>query len=332
MMNRKAVTVQATIISIIILLISAGILFYFLKILPYQETIDKEACHQSVILRSQQIAKIRPGEVLGLGINCRTQEIEINEVNPELMKREIANAMYDCWWMLGEGKLNFFSENNWKQATNLAATSSSCMICAHIKFSDKVRSKVSTFDMTQYLSDTMIPMKNMTYMDYFVGSETEKIPTDVRMMPIDTNKEYLILYEGIRSEGFSEPLVKDAALALGGFMMFGNKENMLIQFKETAQSMKGVSLLDQIKMAGLYKDATLGTLKSAFKSTVSFFKGPLGIAVVAYALTQEAFVLQSKFAVVGQCGQWGDGCSLLIVEEATPETLTEKCGNIESIP
>ena len=102
-MRKKGATVQTIIISIIILVTSAAIIFFFLKAFPYKETIDKEACHQSVILRNNALLKGEFG--LEIPLNCKTQRIKISSTNEESIKREIADAMYDCWWMLGEGKM-----------------------------------------------------------------------------------------------------------------------------------------------------------------------------------------------------------------------------------
>jgi len=211
-MEKRGQISQSVIISIIILLLVAGILFYFFKVMPYKPIVDKQACYQSVLLRSQNILGVNPGQKLQVPLNCKTEEIEINSVDSDFIKREIANAMYDCWWMLGEGERNFFSKT--------VMGSTHCTVCSRIKFGESTQKKIKEIkDFDLYLQNTKIPKKNLTYMDYFTGgNEFEKIADSP--INIDTRKEYAITYS--LSEGSSAPEMiagQAAGVAVGMFFL-----------------------------------------------------------------------------------------------------------------
>jgi hypothetical protein len=212
-MDKRGQTTQAVIISVVILLLTAAVLFYFFKMLPYKETVDREACHQSVLLRSQEIVGMEPGQLFKVPLNCKTQEIEIDSTNPDFIKREIANAMYDCWWMLGEGKMNFFS-NGWTK-------DSYCMVCARIKFSEATQKKIKEIkDLDFYLQETQIPKKNMTYAEYFT---TEDAPQQMKESStvLDTGKEYLITYDIIERSAAPERITGTAAAIAVAYLTGG---------------------------------------------------------------------------------------------------------------
>lgn len=180
-MDKRGVTVQSTLIGIIIVILSAAIIFLFLRALPYRETVDKEACHNSVILRSSAILRGESIIPATMPLNCKTQEIVISSGNEEFIKREIANAMYDCWWMLGEGKLDFFPESGWKDwgVPGLGTSKANCMICATIKFEGAAKGK--QIELLNYLEETKIPTKNITYLEYFSEEPGAKLPVDSKL-------------------------------------------------------------------------------------------------------------------------------------------------------
>jgi len=188
--NKKGIEMRV-LIGIIIILVSAAIIFYFFKMLPYKETVDKEACHQSVILRSQKIAGLKPGQLLKFPLNCKTQHMKITSTNEQEIKREIANQMYDCWWMLGEGKKNFFG-----RLPTLGAYKSNCVICSIIEFDKNVKEKVPEIkDLNQYLMNTKISQKNKTYWQYITNSEAPIVFKDENEKgPIKTNTKYAVVY------------------------------------------------------------------------------------------------------------------------------------------
>ena len=216
--NKKGALTQTVIISIVIIIFSAAIIFFFFKALPYKELIDKEACHQSVVLRNN--AFLRGENILPelIPLNCKTQEIEISSTNEEFIKREIANAMYDCWWMLGEGKMNFFESELTKQ--------SYCVLCSTIKFSESTQEKISKINgFDEYLISTNIPNKNTTYLQYFSGdpeiafTEENLITEDGAF--IDTSTDYVIVYSVVKRDKLIESFTAPAGGLLVGVGAIG---------------------------------------------------------------------------------------------------------------
>ncbi|MCL6500499.1 MAG: hypothetical protein K6T16_00495 [Candidatus Pacearchaeota archaeon] len=188
-MNKKGASVQTIIIGIIILLITAAIIFYFFKALHHKETIDKEACHQSAILRNNALLKGELGPEIPL--NCKTLQIKISTADEEFIKREIANQMYDCWWMLGEGKLNFF-----KRDPSLQYYKSHCVICTIITFDKNVQERLPEIrGMDEFLATNKIPTKNITYWQYFTNTEAPVVArAEQERGAIKTDKTYAIIY------------------------------------------------------------------------------------------------------------------------------------------
>jgi hypothetical protein len=183
----KKGVIRDWLIIIIILIISAAILIYFVTRMMQSGMDKREVCRQSVVLRSKSIMGIEPGRVLPL--NCETQVYKIKTMEENKIKKNIADALYDCWYMMGEGKLDFLSETDGKNA---------CVICGIIKFDEDLRGK-KIDGIVDYLINTKIPGKNITYMEYFLEGNREKIEKDILkeenfVDSLYTNQDYAIIF------------------------------------------------------------------------------------------------------------------------------------------
>lgn len=122
MINKKGELTTQQLVGIIILIISFVVILFFIFRLNLGETTDKEICHNSVVMKSQS--------VLGSGnLDCKTsyvcisggdkcdnfnpsitRDIDMNQddlkIKNDIMKA-IADEMADCWWMFGEGKVDY---------------------------------------------------------------------------------------------------------------------------------------------------------------------------------------------------------------------------------
>lgn len=187
MVKEKKALTRHTLVLLIIAVISLAIAgFFLLKYFSpfFLGTIDKETCHNTALTRAAIIEKggiLRITELLNIlpPLKCKTQysclsmggkcpeKFEaITLENEEGIKKEIANAMYDCWWMLGEGEKQIFPVG-WVEGTTLYGKSF-CVICSVISFSEDVQEKHEEIkDMTFYLAENVIPGKNITYSEYF---------------------------------------------------------------------------------------------------------------------------------------------------------------------
>ncbi|MEM1577611.1 MAG: hypothetical protein QXM27_01155 [Candidatus Pacearchaeota archaeon] len=189
---RKAI-IKTWVIGIIILIISAAILIYFATKLAHLGIDKREACRQSVVLRSKSIAGLHPGEALPL--NCQTEIIKIKTSDEEEIKKIISEALYDCWYMMGEGELDFIGESGEK----------SCVICSIIKFDEKIKGK-NISGLYKYMRETIIPGKNITFADYIMKREESEIHMENDTLKID--KDYAIVFLIVSSPTLGETIIK----------------------------------------------------------------------------------------------------------------------------
>ena len=142
MESKKGLTVKF-IVTMIVLVLSFSVILIFYFFYPWGGQIDKEACHQSIILRSTlNYGPLEPGKNI-IPLKCQTEKIcltssgedctefeKVSKDNPITKikiknKKEIldaiADAMYDCHSMVGEGKLGFMPRTTWEQ--------NYCLIC-----------------------------------------------------------------------------------------------------------------------------------------------------------------------------------------------------------
>lgn len=213
--DKRAGIVWQVLIPLIVLIVVGAILFFFLSAIPWRETVDREACHQSVLLRGNAFLKGEWGAELPL--KCKTEEIVIKTDDSLEIKRTIANAMYDCWWMLGEGEVDFFRQDPALQKK------SHCVICATIGFDEKTKNSLPKITgMNGYLQTTKVPGEEFTYWQYFVKSENPTILNDFEEDYLDTSKTYAITYSLIEKSTLLN------CVAGGGAMVVGAKAGAAI--------------------------------------------------------------------------------------------------------
>ncbi len=162
-MKKKGELTTKTLITIIVLIASFVIILFLLFRLDLGATTDKEICHNSVVLKSK--AKGFVG-----ALDCKTNYVCISgggkceNINPtetikislkgedEIIKQKImkviADEMADCWWMFGEGELNYLGTD---------FEGYHCAICSIVKFDEEVYTKFSEINYAEfyyYLSET----------------------------------------------------------------------------------------------------------------------------------------------------------------------------------
>lgn len=302
--NKKAALVQYTLITIIILLVSAAIVLLFFKAFPFEETIDKEACRTSVALRNE--AYLRGENILPeiVPLKCKTEKITITTENEEIIKRNLANAMYDCWWMMGEGKMQPFAESTWRSFAipNKGNAESACVICSTIDFDKGAKNK--RIDLLPYLVTSKIPLKDITYFEYFTDKADKGLATQLNTVSIDTNKRYTVVFMGIRGKNFWDVLKADAGalgLTAGATVFVGGGKVIS----------KLIGVASKIPVWGW---AVIGAL------------------TVGTVVTQGITTAWDNAYVASRCdGEW-EGCYQIILSELTPEQINNICRNIESIP
>jgi hypothetical protein len=228
MINKKKKGEMTTeqIVLLIILIVSFVIILFFLLRLNLGKTTDSETCHNSVATRG---AGVLPKESVPL--NCKTQYIcitkdgscDLNNAQIEKVKNKeevysvLANLMADCWWMFGEGKLNYVGKDFQSELD--------CSICNQISLDNSLNSffpdnTIDKRDFYSYLSRENVS-EGKTYLTYLTGFERAKqIEESLQNSNSDfgkmnLNKQYFLLM-GIYSKVGIE---KWAAAGAGGFVV-----------------------------------------------------------------------------------------------------------------
>ncbi len=204
MKNKKAELTTKHIVMIIILIASFIIVLFLLFRLNLGETTNKEVCHNSVVLKGRL--------PLGGPLDCRTNYLCISggedcegipttstiEVDPnkeetknETMKA-LADEMSDCWWMFGEGKINYVGE---RFSGNMA-----CALCSVIEFDETIKGSVSYLEFFNYLKTTP-KSSSQTYLQYLYGVSSFDEGNSYYQNELDFSKQY-VLVTGMIKEGF----------------------------------------------------------------------------------------------------------------------------------
>ncbi len=193
--NKKAELTSKHIVGLVILVVGFAILLLLYWQISWTGNIDREVCHQSVILRATA-----PDTVLGtkdyVPLKCATRKICITDKffgkgdceefagekyekvrisGSELERQEqinmfIAREMADCWAMMGEGKVQVF-------ARELVSTSAKreCSICARIAFDKSLKEEIGEVKgLGEYLISHKVPNKDISYWEFL--THRSKIP------------------------------------------------------------------------------------------------------------------------------------------------------------
>ena len=172
MKKRGELTTQQIVV-LVVLIASFAVLLYFILNLNLGKETDAEICHNSVVTRgsSSLLSESFP-------LKCQRQYVCFTKdgscesmTNPELVKvkteddvyKNLADEMADCWWMFGEGKINYVGSDLIPQ--------NYCSICDQVSFDDSVQEIFgsSTFDKKnfyEYLENTE-KSDGTSYLDYF---------------------------------------------------------------------------------------------------------------------------------------------------------------------
>jgi len=213
--NRKGELTTQQIVILIIVIISFIVLLYFLFLLNPKETSSKQICYNSVVLISKSSDLV--GE-----LDCKTNYLCISggdsctSFNPTItakvdaskkdeVLKTIADEMADCWWMFGEGELNYLSAGLVEEGKEIIDSSNPyhCAICSKIKFDKKIQDKIKEItysELADYMKTHQTSHKaSSNYLKYLYGvnslesSNAQIKEFDVNSVPISTSKDYLII-------------------------------------------------------------------------------------------------------------------------------------------
>lgn len=179
----------------------------------YSKLVGEASCEASV--RNHALLKLRYADFSG-EINCPTTYLKIKGKNQNEAKREIADAMVDCWKQYGKGDLQLFADD-----------SIYCAICHRITLDKDAR--IDGF--MKYLSEEKVSGKNITYLKYLTTQRTEnsEFLKSLESQKIEDSliasqhNEYAIVFSYIKGKKYIKEYSEKAAhMAPGaGLMIFG---------------------------------------------------------------------------------------------------------------
>lgn len=201
-MNKKAEgDYKWIIVGFILVAIVAVIILLFIKNWDFakSDSINKEICHNSVLTRNNAITKGTSFTPEIFPLKCKTSKIEIKTADEKEIQKTIANAMYDCWWMLGEGEMDFMPSSGL-----FKPESAECVICSIIEFDEKVKEKNLQLDLTDYLENTKIPQKDITYSAYFEKNAGDNAEVGIISPQIETSQDQAVVFVFVRESKLIE--------------------------------------------------------------------------------------------------------------------------------
>jgi len=205
MFRKGELTTEQIVILIVLVASFAVILFFIFRLNLGQETED-EICHNSVITRGKSIL---PTETFPL--KCKRSYVCLSVdgkcekmVKPDLIKVEtkeevykvLADELADCWWMFGEGKVDYVGKD--------ALPELYCSICSQVAFDDSVKDVfggANEFDKEkfyEYLSKNE-KSKGETYLEYLFNTNDLSNIYSGDFGKISLDKQYYSLI-GIKSK------------------------------------------------------------------------------------------------------------------------------------
>lgn len=197
--NKKGELTTQQIAVIIIAILSFSIILFLLFRLNLKETSDQQICYNSVVLKSK-------GGLAGGKLDCRTNDVcisggeecssgsvvKVNANSKNEILKVIADEMADCWWMFGEGKINYA----------VGSTEVSCARCSIINFDSVILEKgyeINYREFYEYLN-SINKTEGQTYFNYLYGfynlesfQESSNLKIDLDADFVLSGEEYAII-------------------------------------------------------------------------------------------------------------------------------------------
>jgi len=221
MYQKKGELTSATLIPLIILVVGFIVLLFFLvTILDLGFQSKQEVCKLSVLTRA---SLPESGQSLA-PLKCETQKFCLNTGGDECPQfagfsdvesirlpskteaaaRKIeeisALAMYDCWNMMGQGKLDLFSGSDNTFINNVIVKQFStpeikptCVICSRVALApDLVNSHsiLNNVNINRYMSENLVPGSQLTYLQTFTDRHISSYPANfTEQLGDNTNRQ-----------------------------------------------------------------------------------------------------------------------------------------------
>lgn len=189
--SRKKALIESKIVVLILIMVSLILLFGFLYKLYAKSTNNaaEQTCRNSIVLVDILADKIE-AEWFEAGqhakpwpATCKTQDKIINVKDTEKAKKELAELMANCWWMMGEGEIKPFD-------LDMFHVRRKCFVCYTATF-PKLKGTIDSSDFMFYLREK--GRKGVSYYDYFKYEGNPVMKTSLAD-PVDNKRVYSIIY------------------------------------------------------------------------------------------------------------------------------------------
>ena len=370
--NRKAEITSGQFVTIVIVLIGFGILLFLFYQLMWTGRVDKDTCMQSVVTRASFPSALNINKYIPL--KCKTQKYcvtpdflgdceedfsglkDVSRVsvdNEQEVEKFLAGEIVDCWSMMGEGKVQLFSDY---YATNFAfgKVYPSCVICSRIAFdksafkdmNQEEKEKYLNIDVINYMRTHKVPNKEISYLDYL--SEGKAPVYTIQ----DTKGDYVAQPQPVdvfvAKDGKLDnldDLTKETIAVIPTERVKDSTDELAIVFMQISAPTGGSVLKNSFSMLGKFwigsfvvapmttVSTTLKVGSSLNPVSAAIIAGVMGIAVAGQQINAAA----NRGITAGYCGQVTvgdqarDGCSIVTLTNYNVDSIKKYCQVIESI-
>ena len=231
--DKRGELTSKQLVTIIILIVSFAIIILFFVMLGLRKTIDTETCRNSVILRGSiplgkdtvQLKCKTTDICLSMGGDCdviRKGLVTIKVDNENELIKEMVTLLWDCWWMMGEGKVDYAS-------AGLGFQEPYCTICNKVYFDDKIKAEytegIPYSKIYDYMQSTKVPERDETFLfsiyrvnslDRIRGEILANHKYDIYKQKLNPSKEHVTITATVK-EGWAKSLISaGVGIVVGG--------------------------------------------------------------------------------------------------------------------
>lgn len=231
---RKGEITSSKLVGIMLLVFGFTILLLIFVPVLNQSEVDRQICHESVILRMtlpddfnlKSLPDLRCSTkkicvttgFLGYG-DCKEdfengfwhEDIKVNGKGDDLgeeVNAFLAKELKDCWSMMGQGKGQIFTREMRKK--------NACSICSRISFDEKLKGKLGNeiYGLGDYLEEHTLPNSDKTFAKFLSNDLAEANYFD-ELNKLTTNEKAIVFIE-VDESNWEESVLKFAGTAIGG--------------------------------------------------------------------------------------------------------------------
>ena len=196
-MKKRGAGTIAVLARLILALVSAIIIAMFIKETAeaQQELFGRALCQNSITLAaSDEVPDFsREGCVAGR-VEIKKEQFEEDAVIENLVKKEIADLMLDCWNMVGKGRLMPYKRLRWDVWPDCNYYDYN-LICSIVSFED-----IDSFKgLNLWMINNKAPIKKNSYFGQLYGVPSEDVLEEHKKLSdkYDTSKEYAVIWKSL---------------------------------------------------------------------------------------------------------------------------------------